>query len=127
MTDHRRIAGRPICVMIHSRENGTQKNVIVRTSGSIEPTHCPFTPHGAKRELRIAPRGLSRTEAAEFYGLSLSAFHKGQREGKIPGPTLPGKRYDLQLLQRHMDLQSGLSDSAAGLTALDQWRQRRAR
>jgi len=69
-------------------------------------------------------RGLTRKQAADFFGLSTSAFDKFRREGKIPGPTLPGGRYDLQLLQATMDRLSGIS-TEGGLSALEAWRKRR--
>ena len=83
---------------------------------------------------RIKPRGLSRAsftargmtgkEAAQFYGLSLSAFYKARKEGKIPRPTLPGRRYDRVLLENEMNRLSGI-DSAVPANPLDEWRLRR--
>ena len=71
-------------------------------------------------------RGLSRNEAAAFYGLSLSSFDKFRREGTIPGPTLPGKRYDLLALQAAMDKLSGISaHNNDNLTPLEAWRAKR--
>jgi hypothetical protein len=49
--------------------------------------------------LDLAPRGVTANQAAALYGLSVSGFYKARREGAIPGPTLPGRRYDLHLLQ----------------------------
>jgi hypothetical protein len=69
-------------------------------------------------------RGLTRKQAAAFFGLCTSAFDKFKREGKIPAPTLPGKRYDLQLLQATMDRFSGIS-TGDGLSPLETWRKRR--
>jgi len=74
----------------------------------------------------IAPRGITRRQAAIFFGLSLSGFDKARREGKIPLPTLPGKRYDMQLLQVAMNTMSGISPSTAPLSLLEQWKANRA-
>jgi hypothetical protein len=46
---------------------------------------------------------MSGKEAANFYGLSRSAFQKARQEGRIPRPTLPGKRYDRILLEMEMN------------------------
>ena len=51
----------------------------------------------------ISPRGLSRTQAAAYVGLSPSGFGAARREGKYPNATLPGGRYDRTLLDRAMD------------------------
>jgi len=76
----------------------------------------------------ITPRGLTRKQAAIFFGLSLSGFDKARREGKIPLPTLPGKRYDMQLLQAAMNTMSGISAASTPLTdEYERWRQSRAR
>ena len=76
---------------------------------------------GVKSELKITPRGLSRNEAAGFAGVSVSSFDKARREGKFPNPTLPGKRFDLRLLQAAMDLLSGISTGDEALSPLDEW------
>jgi hypothetical protein len=39
-------------------------------------------------------RGMTGKETASLRGLSMSAFQKARREGRIPGPPLPGKPYD---------------------------------
>ena len=77
---------------------------------------------GVKSELKITPRGLSRNEAAAFAGVSVSSFDKARRERKFPNPTLPGKRYDLHLLQAAMDKMSGISTSDSPLDSLTLWR-----
>ena len=69
-------------------------------------------------ESAIRNRGMTAEEAAALYGLSLSAFHKARREGKIPGPTLPCRRYDRVLLEKDMDQRSGINRQAPALTPL---------
>jgi hypothetical protein len=63
---------------------------------------------------------MSGKEAAYFYGLSRSAFQKARQEGRIPRPTLPGKRYDRVLLEQQMNKLSGLGENNS--TPLDEWR-----
>jgi hypothetical protein len=93
--------------------------------------HCHYDESkNEKRKLitstPIVPRGLSTKQAATFYGISLSRFYKGRREGKIPAPTLPGKRYDLRLLERAMNTQSGIA-SDENCSPLEEWKANRAR
>jgi hypothetical protein len=76
----------------------------------------------------LLPRGLTRERASAFVGLSPAAFDKARSEGKYPGPTLPGGRYDLVLLQASMDRLSGLIPEGEATSPLDAWRDtRRAR
>jgi hypothetical protein len=65
---------------------------------------------------------MNGKETASLYGLSMSAFYKARSEGKIPGPTLPGKRYDRDLHERHMNKLSGIIESES--KPLDEWRKR---
>src|SRR5262249_582555 len=76
-------------------------------------------------DLKIAPRGLSRIKAAELAGICVSSFDKARKEGKYPGPTLPGKRYDSVLLQAAMDQLSGIGAHKSDLSPLEAWRLRR--
>lgn len=70
-------------------------------------------------------RGMTAKEAAAFFGVSSSTFYKAKRDGKIPGPTLPGRRYDRHLLEQVMDRHSGIDRQAPPMTPLDEWRSRR--
>ena len=69
-------------------------------------------------------RGMSAQEAADLYGISITAFHDKRRKGEIPGPTLPCRRYDRVLLEKDMDKRSGIERGHA-VTPLDEWRLRR--
>jgi hypothetical protein len=82
----------------------------------------------SEKQNSITPRGATRKQAAALFCLSLSGFDKARREGKIPGPTLPGRRYDLQLLQVAMNRMSGISTTESGAvpSPLEQWRANRA-
>jgi hypothetical protein len=74
------------------------------------------------RLVTIAPRGLSRAEAAAFVGLSLATFDKARRDGRYPGPSLPGGRYDRVALELAMDRISAIEKDRT--SALDEWRLR---
>jgi len=71
------------------------------------------------------PRGLTREGAAAYVGLSPTAFDKARLDRKYPGPTLPGGRYDLVLLQIAMNRLSGLLTEADSANPLDAWRMSR--
>jgi predicted site-specific integrase-resolvase len=75
----------------------------------------------------LTSRGLTREQAAEFAGISPSTFDKYRREGKFPGPTLPGRRYDKRLMEAAMDRSSGIVAEGEAFNALDSWRASRAR
>jgi hypothetical protein len=73
----------------------------------------------------LIPRGLTREGAAAYVGLSPVAFDKARLEQKYPGPTLPGGRYDLVLLQMAMDRLSGILTESEAANPLDAWRRSR--
>jgi hypothetical protein len=70
----------------------------------------------------LAPRGLTREAAAAYVGLSPAAFDKARLEQKYPGPTLPGRRYDLMLLNDVMNRLSDIVGESASTSPLDAWR-----
>ena len=78
-----------------------------------------------QKENDVRSRGMTAQEAADLFGISLSAFYDQQRKGKIPRPTLPCGRYDRVLLERAMDTLSGIDSTPALVSPLDQWRSRR--
>ena len=79
-------------------------------------------PKQIKVSAQLEPRGLSRTEAAAYVGLSPSAFSAARRAGIYPNPTLPGGRYDRTLLDQAMDRLSGIVSQSDVMTPLDSWR-----
>lgn len=67
-------------------------------------------------------RGLTRSEAAAYVGLCVTSFDKARGEGKYPGPTLPGGRWDRRALDAIMDKASGIG---ANSSPYEEWRGRR--
>ena len=67
----------------------------------------------------LVPRGLTLEHAATFVGLSKSRFKNRQQMGDYPGPTLPGKRYDLRLLEAAMDRLSDIRKAVAEASQAD--------
>jgi hypothetical protein len=70
-------------------------------------------------------RGLTRKEIAAYCGLCPSAFGNAVRKGVLPGPTLPGKRYDRVLFDRAMNNLSGITEYVEPLSPLEDWKKRR--
>lgn len=70
----------------------------------------------------VVPRGLSRTEAAAYVGLSPSAFSEARKKRIYPNPTLPGGRYDRRLLDQAMNRLSGINSESDATTPLEAWR-----
>ena len=83
---------------------------------------CSAKKRRRRATLAITPRGLSRHGAAALTGLSPTAFDKARREGNYPGPTLPGGKYDRNLIEKAMDRLSGLNDNGGpSESADDSW------
>jgi hypothetical protein len=74
-------------------------------------------------ELRA--RLVSREQAAFYCGLSASAFSRWVKLQRLP-PPLPGtSRWDLKAIDVALDSLSGLQRTET--SALDEWREKRAR
>lgn len=73
----------------------------------------------------LAPRGLTREQAAAFFGVSPTTFDKGRVDGSFPGPTLPGGRYDRVLLDLTANRLSGILTQSEAQNPLDAWRSSR--
>ena len=73
----------------------------------------------------LCPRGLTLDQAAAFAGLSKSGYNRRRRMGDYPGPTLPGKRYDLRLLEAAMDRLSNIQKEGEVSSPLENWRKTR--
>jgi hypothetical protein len=72
----------------------------------------------------IAPRLLTRSQAASYLALTVNAFDDWVRRGLIPG-ALPGtRRWDRHGIDAAIDRASGLQ-LTADTTPLDQWRNTR--
>lgn len=70
----------------------------------------------------VAPRLMSRSEAAAYCGITPSAFADWQRRGIMPGP-LPGtRRWDRAAVDRALDKASGVQSVAPAETAYQRWK-----
>lgn len=73
----------------------------------------------------IAPRCLSREEAAAYCGVSPQAFDQWRKHGLIPGP-LPGtRRWDRKAIDQALDYRSGIKPNVASNSAFEAWRRAR--
>jgi predicted DNA-binding transcriptional regulator AlpA len=80
--------------------------------------------HPALAELGIAPRLLTREQAAAYCGLSVNGFSEWVKSGRLPGPIPRTARWDLKAIDIALDSASGI---AIGSSALDQWKAKHAR
>src|SRR5436190_8471555 len=76
--------------------------------------------------MQLAPRLLSRQQAAAYCNLSPSAFSNWIRSGRLP-PALTGTtRWDRKAIDAALDATSGLQTQQES-SPLDNWRAKRAR
>ena len=57
----------------------------------------------------IAPRLLTKEQAAHYCGLSPSGLDAWVRAGIVPGPIAGTKRYDLRAIDMALDRHSGIA------------------
>lgn len=64
----------------------------------------------------LAPRGLSRLEAAEYVGVGPTLFDEMVKDGRMPRPKPINSRtvWDLRAIDRAFDLLPGDGDDAGG-------------
>jgi hypothetical protein len=77
---------------------------------------------------QLAPRLLSRQQAAAYCNISATTFSNWVRSGKLP-PPLPGTtRWDLKAIDFELDAMSGLLQlQQQEISALDEWKAKHAR
>jgi hypothetical protein len=71
-------------------------------------------------DVGIAPRLLTREQAAAYCGVGLTTFTAWVRRGIIPGPVLRTHRWDRKSIDVALDVLSRIDDKVEG-KALDQW------
>jgi predicted DNA-binding transcriptional regulator AlpA len=77
--------------------------------------------HPALADLGIAPRLLTREQAAAYCGVGLTTFTAWIRRGIVPGPVHRTHRWDRKAIDAALDVLS-CSDAKLEGTALDQWK-----
>jgi hypothetical protein len=84
-------------------------------------------PPSALADLGIAPRLLTREQAAAYCGVGLTTFTAWIRRGIIPGPVPQTHRWDRKVIDVALDGLSRIDDNREG-NGLDHWKAtRRAR
>ena len=77
--------------------------------------------HPALADLGIAPRLLTREQAAAYCGVGLTTFTTWIRRGIVPGPVHGTHRWDRKAIDAALDALSHIDDKLEG-KALDQWK-----
>jgi predicted DNA-binding transcriptional regulator AlpA len=75
----------------------------------------------ALSDLGIAPRLLTREQAAAYCGVGPTTFGTWIRRGIIPGPIHRTHRWDREAIDAALNLSSGINARIDG-NALDQWK-----
>ena len=73
----------------------------------------------------IAPRLLTREQAAAYCGLSTRGFSEWVKAGKMPGPIPGTARWDRRAIDAVLDKASGLETRGAQEDAFDRWKRER--
>jgi hypothetical protein len=90
-----------------------------------QPANKTMATHPALADLGIAPRLLTREQAAAYCGLSVQGFGRWVRLGRLPDPIPGTARWDLKAIDIALDSASGISNTAS--SPLDQWIAKHAR
>ena len=77
--------------------------------------------HPVLADLGIAPRLLTREQAAAYCGVGLTTFTAWVRRGIIPGPIPRTHRWDKKVIDAALDALSCIDDKLEHNT-LDQWK-----
>ncbi len=81
-----------------------------------------MAPRSALFDVGIAPRLLTREQAAAYCGLSTRGFTEWVRAGKMPGPILGTTRWDRRAMDAVLDKASGLETVGTQEDAFDRWK-----
>ena len=79
----------------------------------------------ALADLGIAPRLLTREQAAAYCGLSTRGFSEWVKTGKMPGPIPGTARWDRRAIDGVLDIASGLETRGAQEDPFDRWKRER--
>jgi predicted DNA-binding transcriptional regulator AlpA len=80
--------------------------------------------HPALADVGIAPRLLTREQAAAYCGVGTATFTAWVRRGIIPSPVSATHRWDRKAIDAALDVLSRIDDKLEG-NALDQWKAKR--
>jgi hypothetical protein len=86
-----------------------------------QPANKTMTTRPALIEIGIAPRLLTRKQAASYCGVSLTTFTAWVRRGIVPGPVHRTHRWDRKAIDAALDVLSCIDARLEG-KALDQWK-----
>jgi predicted DNA-binding transcriptional regulator AlpA len=80
--------------------------------------------HPALADLGIAPRLLTREQAAAYCGLSVHGFSDWVKTARLPGPIRGTVRWDRKAIDAALDRASGLQATLQP-SPLEEWKARR--
>ncbi len=80
-----------------------------------------MAPRWALAKLGIAPRLLTREQAAAYCGVGVTTFTAWVRRGIIPGPLPATHRWDRKAIDAALDVLSGINDRLSG-NAFERWK-----
>lgn len=69
----------------------------------------------------IAPRCLTRSQAADYCGISVQAFDEWRRDKRVPGPIPGTQRWDRKALDLALDAASGIKPNTSKTPAFEAW------
>jgi hypothetical protein len=81
----------------------------------------PMTAVRTPTQVGIAPRLLTREQAASYCGVGVTTFAAWVRRGIIPGPVSATHRWDKDAIDAALDVLSRIDDKVE-YKALDQWK-----
>ena len=80
--------------------------------------------HPALADLGIAPRLLTREQAAAYCGLSVHGFSQWVKTGRLPGPIRGTTRWDRKAIDAALDQASGINPRTV-IAPYDEWKELR--
>lgn len=77
--------------------------------------------------LRVAPRGMSKSEAARYCGCAtMSAFDAWVQRGIVPGPIPGTSKWDRKAIDVALDRASGIETLTNSSNLLADWKSKKA-
>ena len=75
----------------------------------------------ALADIAVAPRLLTREQAAAYCGLSVQGFSRWVKSGRLPGPIVGTLRWDLRAIDAAFDSISGIANRREGGVNSSHW------
>jgi hypothetical protein len=101
----------------------------IRTmSDELDPHRKTRVERRTSRWASVAPRGMTKEEAAEYCGCETKgAFDSWIQKGIVPGPIPGTQRWDRKAIDLWLDRASDIKSPAEPVSAWDEWKAMKAR